>query len=304
MRLPTLAAALILWGGLARAAVEPGAAFLRVGSGARPAALGNAFTAVADDVDALYYNPGGLSRLEHPELGATHAEWLLDTRFDFLGYAHPSRFGTIGLGLARLTAGSQEGRGADRGRTGGFTAADTAFTLSYGRNDLLGAGTGVGLSAKFIESRIGSDSASTLAFDIGVLKPLLGSRLSMGAAVLNLGRGLRFIDQVDPLPLTLAVGTAYHFGGLLRVAFDVRHETPTRRTEFGIGSEYSIVRGLSLRAGYASPAAARSGIGGESRLNGIGGGFGLRFGRYRADYTFTPFGALGSLHRTSLGTRF
>jgi hypothetical protein len=32
--------------------------------GARPSAMGNAFTAVSDDANALYYNPAGLARLE------------------------------------------------------------------------------------------------------------------------------------------------------------------------------------------------------------------------------------------------
>ncbi len=39
-------------------------------------------------------------------------------------------------------------------------------------------------------------------------------------------------------------------------------------------------------------------------LSGLGGGFGLKMGKYRADYTFTPFGALGNAQRISLGARF
>lgn len=55
------------------------------------------------------------------------------------------------------------------------------MALSYGRQGLLGEGTGLGLSAKFLESRIGPDSASTLAFDAGAIKALSGGRLSVGA---------------------------------------------------------------------------------------------------------------------------
>ncbi|MBI5242169.1 MAG: hypothetical protein HY922_00635, partial [Elusimicrobia bacterium] len=44
--------------------------------------------------------------------------------------------------------------------------------------------------------------------------------------------------------------------------------------------------------------------GGSMPLGGFGGGFGLKFGNYRADYTFTPFGELGNAQRISLGCRF
>ena len=46
------------------AALNTGAAFLKIGTGARPAALGGAYTALADDVNAIYYNPGALARLQ------------------------------------------------------------------------------------------------------------------------------------------------------------------------------------------------------------------------------------------------
>ncbi|MBI5244470.1 MAG: hypothetical protein HY922_12460, partial [Elusimicrobia bacterium] len=58
-----------------------------------------------------------------------------------------------------------------------------------------------------------------------------------------------------------------------------------------------------LRAGYASQA-ARAASGGSMPLGGFGGGFGLKFGNCRADYTFTPFGELGNVQRISLGVRF
>jgi long-subunit fatty acid transport protein len=41
--------------------------------GARPAGMGEAFTAVADDVHSLYYNPAGLASLYRPEVTAYYA---------------------------------------------------------------------------------------------------------------------------------------------------------------------------------------------------------------------------------------
>ncbi len=38
-----------------------GFTFMKVGVGARPVAMGQAFTGVADDANALFYNPAGLS---------------------------------------------------------------------------------------------------------------------------------------------------------------------------------------------------------------------------------------------------
>ena len=39
-------------------------------------------------------------------------------------------------------------------------------------------------------------------------------------------------------------------------------------------------------------------------LGGLGAGLGISGRSYRADYTFTPFGALGNVQRLSLGAKF
>lgn len=284
------------------AAANTGAAFLKIDTGARPAAMGGAYTAVADDVNALYYNPGGLPNIGRRELGATHAEWLLGSKFDFLGFAQPTMHGTFGLGVTRLTSGGFQERDASRRQTGGFEAMDTAYTLGYGRklaHALPGGRTNAGVNVKYLESRIGSDTASTLALDLGTVHQFDARPLSVGFSVLNLGRGMRFIDQVDPLPLTVSAGASYRLSGVLNLALDVRHEPYDRRSDVGIGTEYAFLSGFFLRAGYASLGPASG-----SPLGGLGGGFGVRMSRYRADYTFTPFGALGSTQRVSLGARW
>lgn len=288
----------------AGAALNSGAKFLKIDTGARPAAMGGAYTAIADDVNALYYNPGGLPLLSKREFGATHSQWLLGSKFDFLGYAQPTSVGTFGVGLSRLTNGSIDARAADRSNSGSFQATDTAYTFGFGRSlgDAVPGGRAtLGFNVKYLESRIGSDSASTFALDLGAVHRLHSRPLSLGFSVLNIGRGMKFLDQTDPLPLTLSAGASYRLIGALGIALDVRHEPHDKRLEVGVGTEYAIFPSFAVRAGYASidqPGAT------ATPFSGLGGGFGLKLGNYRADYTFTPFGMLGNAQRLSLGARF
>ncbi|MFA6094059.1 MAG: PorV/PorQ family protein [Elusimicrobiota bacterium] len=287
-------------------APNSGTAFLKIGTGARPEAMGGAYTALADDVNALYYNPGGLSILGKREVGFTHTQWLMDTTFDFFGFAQPLKAGTLGLSVARLGSGTFEGRDENRRGTSGFTASDTAFTLGFGRmfNGLSRYGdTGFGMNVKYLESSIGSDKASTFAADFGAVHKLDSLPMSLGISVLNMGQGMKFLDQRDPLPLSISVGGAYRLAGAFSIALDVRQEPNDGSVDVGMGTEYSIMQGFALRAGYASQA-ARTSTGGGSPLGGLGGGFGLKIRNYRADYTFTPFGELGNVQRLSLGARF
>ena len=74
------------------------ASFLNVGVGARGLGMGGAYTALADDANALYWNPAGLSKLEKREFTASHAELFENTWLDFLAYAHPTSQGTFAAG--------------------------------------------------------------------------------------------------------------------------------------------------------------------------------------------------------------
>src|SRR3954471_19510964 len=74
-----------------------GAAFLKLDPAAAPAAMGGAYTAVDKGLDTLAYNPGGLAGIDQREAALTHTEWLLGTRYEYLAYAEPTRYGTFAL---------------------------------------------------------------------------------------------------------------------------------------------------------------------------------------------------------------
>jgi hypothetical protein len=281
-------------------ALESGAEFLRIGSDARASSMGGAYTAAANDVSAIHYNPAGLAAVSGTELGLSHAKWLLDGSYDFVGLAMPvknTRGLVMGLGVSRLSSGEQEGRSADRSASGGFGAYDQSVSLSLakkmGRN-------GFGVTAKYIESSIAGIKARSVAADLGYTRAFTGSPVSLALAVHNLGAPMKYIDQEDPLPLTLSAGLLVGVLPGVNLALDASRLVHDGETSFSIGSEYIALPGLSLRSGYL----AETGAGGPGNGAGFNAGVGIMLMDARLDYAVTPFGELGAAQRISLKKKF
>lgn len=292
--------------GLSRASET--AAFLKVGVGARALGMGGAYTAIANDVNAIGWNPGGLAGLSKRELGIMDAELTNDIRLDFLGYAQPLSYGTIGVGALRLSQGTIETRDENGKLNGSYTAADTAVTLSYGAK--LWMGGQLGATVKVVQSQIANASAQTYAVDIGGMQQLAlrGPGVPIVAfAVQNLGPGMKFLDQTSQLPLTATLGLGYRLPAGMTLALDYRQRPYSHTSELSIGTEYALFSNFALRGGYGSTqsqARATAASGGAAALNGVSMGFGVRLNNYTLDYAITPFGDLGNVQRFSLGARF
>lgn len=292
-----LAAAVALTGALAAgAAAAETAEFLRILPGARPMALGEAYTAVSDDLSALTTNPSGLSRVQGRQAGFMHAELYQTAHYDFLGYTQPLGDAAVGVGVQRMAQGGLDGRDASGQTTGSFGAADTAITVA-GSARLPDSRALAGFGVKLVESRLADASARTFAVDAGLMRSLERAPVpvSIGAAVRNLGPGLRLGSQREDLPLTIAVGASARLAGAFLVSADVSERPHARQAAFSVGTEYSVLPTFALRAGYA-PSAVTPG----APMAGLGFGFGLKVSRASIDYGFTPAGDLGSSQRLSL----
>lgn len=86
VRVLDLAVGLLILAEPGFAAGTTSAAFLRLGFGARATALGDAFTARADDASATYWNPAGMSLLPSRELLAEHDLHIQDISIDRLAF--------------------------------------------------------------------------------------------------------------------------------------------------------------------------------------------------------------------------
>lgn len=195
------------------------APILKLGGGTRAAALGDAFSAINNDVTAALWNPSGLaimdkrqaaiSYLDRTQLFGDAGEGLY---YAFFAGAMPlgdaGTLGTMlqleGQGTIDVTIDSPEPIRTEN------LGTNWVWTVSYAdklAKDLLG-----GISGKIISLKLGEEGARAYAIDVGVQYdvPTTLVPIQVGAAVQNWGTRIHFIDenQSDPLPRLLRFGTA------------------------------------------------------------------------------------------------
>ncbi|HRY29674.1 MAG TPA: PorV/PorQ family protein [Elusimicrobiota bacterium] len=279
-----------------------GAQFLKIGAGARPVGMGEAFTALADDVNAVAWNPAGLGKLTSPEFTAMHTQWFQDSDYEFVAAAYPSKWGTFGIGMASFAVDKIEKRLADTDVPDGtFESKDAAYTLSYGLG--LGEDWAAGVNAKYLRQSLDGRSATGLAADLGGLWRTPHRPLSLGLTVRHLGSEVKFVDEGDPLPLTITLGASYKlFQDRLSVGLDLR-QPKDNDLQYGVGTEYVQpcfwdLKG-SLRAGYNS-----AGTDPTDELTGISIGAGLAWRSWGFDAAWVPYGVLGQTFRYAFLVKF
>lgn len=276
-------------------AANTGAAFLKIGAGARPAALGGNYVGLANDVNAVNWNPGGLGFLPEKELTAMYASWLADMNYEFAGYAQPLSNGlAIGGSLIMLQSGELEKRSDSREKLGTFSAVDTCGTLAIAKK--VQDTVSVGGSLKVISQKIDDESAAGIAVDLGALVKTGMANLNVGIAVRNLGPQLKFISAGYDLPLTLAAGINYSLPKI-NLTSDINYYDA--KVTIGVGMEYKLIKALALDLGYK--AGKDNKLGG---LSGLSAGLGFKINKINLTYAWVPYGELNDTHRISLGVKF
>ena len=276
------------------------AAFLKLGAGARPAAMGGCYAGVADDSTAIYWNPAGLAQIDdkNGSLSLMNAVWFEDIVYDWASYARPVKdWGVFGIGTQYLSYGNLQKTDITGLNTGNFTPTDLAVSIAYAKNI---KGYDIGANLKYISSTI-INNATAYATDLGVMKKLMDSRLSLGASVQNMGTPLKYVSDQEPLPFNVKAGGAYKIKNNWLAALDVNAPIDGP-LYFGAGTEYvqtikdNLV--ISGRAGYNTRNINTGG------LNGFTAGLGVKYLEYEIDYAFVPYGDLGNTNLISLSVAF
>lgn len=273
------------------------AQFLKLGVDARAIGMGNAFVAVSNDDNSVYWNPAGLGQIEKKSLSVMHVVYFEDIFYEWLSYAQPSKMGSFGIGVKYLSYGNIKETDETGLEVTDFKPNDLSISISYARkiSDIF-----VGVSAKYISSKI-KKTATAYAVDFGVLYKLLDKRLSTGLSIQNIGTKMNFEQVEEKLPINIKLGGAFSITKDLLVSLDV-NAPDDGEINFGIGSEYRYWLkdkiNITGRIGYNTRPKDTGGI------NGVSIGFGAGYSEYDFNYAFVPLGDLGNSHYVSLNIKF
>jgi hypothetical protein len=262
------------------------AQFLKIGVGARATALGGSFTAIANDVSTIYWNPAGITNLNGFSLAVTHNQWFADISHDFAGIVYPlSSSDVVALHVVALNTDEQEVTTVTQPEGTGiyYDVSDLAIGLTYART--LTDRFSVGLTVKYIQQNLYNESANTFAIDLGTYLRtgfhdfIIAMNMSNFGGNMQLeGRDLITITDLNnqvsgnynpdarlktepwPLPLTFRVGISMNLVGgndpivaseqnRFTLAVDGVH--PNDNTEkVNVGGEYAWDETVFARVGY------------------------------------------------------
>ncbi len=288
-------------------------AFTQIAVGARPAAMGQAFAAVANDADANFWNPAGLTQIDRPQIRAMHLFYLADINLETAALAFPSsRVDSWGFSTVYLWQPPFDSTQNDFGipvQSAAGTGSDLALTLGYAHNfgnfhstDFVISNISAGANLRLISSSLQGQQASAIQVDLGgMAEPFPGFRTAL--VVQNLGTTATYINDADPSVANVRAGVSYQFS-LAQVHrfvldFDLNHPVDASNPNFNrwrqnFGLEYWLFNTLALRGGY---------MGGYD-VGGLTAGMGFRWNNIGLDYAFVPYSDLGDTHRISLDFSF
>ncbi len=174
-----------------------GASELLIPVGGRDLAMGSSGLATAKGVEALYWNPAGVSRMSASAEGMfSYMSYLADIKVSYAAVA--GKFGGLGslaFSLKSLSFGDISLTSEDdpEGRTGRIYSP-SYVTLGLGYSRALTDAVSAGIAVKLISERIDLVSANGVAFDFGVqYQQLAGFKgLTLGVAVKNIGPQMKF----------------------------------------------------------------------------------------------------------------
>lgn len=305
--------------------------FLKLGVDARAIGMGEAYTAVTDDVSSVYWNPAGLAPANQNQAFFSHTNWPANIMHEFAAATYTDGVSTMAAYGSVLHMDKMDITDEDTfGPTGEqFTNSSMAFGVSYAKvfTNKFSAGLGV----KYLRENLYEFSVNSYSFDLGSMYNTGWNNVKIGMALRNFGPDIRYqvdddedgsidedpfdlfdndgdglIDEDGPeldskIPMSFSLGIS---GDLMRT--DTSHWIASlqldnvidRMETWNIGTEYKMGN-LFLRAGYQI----------NYDTNGFSAGIGYRiptrFAIFNIDYAYTDMGPLTesflkSAHRVSL----
>lgn len=214
--------------------------------GSRVLGLGGAFTAVANDANAVFINPAGLLQLKG---GFMDMGYNMSNNQDFysghMSFANSAPQDNEAGGLGFYTKGDSVAEGKER-----QYIILISLAQPYGKNFYFGG------NAKYIkhtskfkeidEIDVPSTKESAFSFDLGMFFKLHES-VSFGIMGYDLGK-----PDISTNPRKVTVGMGLDFNHAVNIGFDIDHfaQKNARQPDYHAGIDFLPQQNMSLQVGY------------------------------------------------------
>lgn len=309
---------------------KAGFEFMDVEISARAAGMGEAFTLIGDDANAIFHNPAGIAQMQDKQvdLMVCRVDWIAESAVDALSLiANLGVWGNIGVSILNTNYGDDiiatvidDTAASGFRELGALELGSYAVGVTYARK--LTDKFMIGCNARYAYEHLGAsmfafddtrdstwmeeNEASTIVYDIGTIFYTGFESLRIGMSIVNFSPALRYEYSVGrtnafELPLTFKMGAAMDvldlFGEHPNYSFLLDFELVHPRDytkRYHLGGELTILEMLKLRAGY------KFGYSEED----ISFGAGINTGNIKLDYAYSRFGVFDFVNRISLGVGF
>ena len=287
------------------------AQFLKIGVGARSAAMADAFIAVANDASALYWNPAGLVHSNQNEIIFSHNEWVADIKHEFIGGVyHFSSNDALGIAFTSLHMDDMKvtTEVLPFGNGQYFSFGDIALAITYSRK--MTEQFSFGGSVRYIEETLDKLKMRGFMIDLGTLYYTglgstrfavaitnFGNELSPDGKVVLFGNREKSSWQSFSPPTMFRIGFAFEplQNEEHRITSSIQLNHPNDNSEnVALGAEYAWHEMLFLRAGY------KINVDEQDFSFGAGMKVNASIANIIFNYAYSGFERLGSTHRLSL----
>lgn len=294
--------------------------FLEVGISPRAAGLGNAYTAICDDAESIFYNPAGLAGTSSGySVFLSQTQWIADINYTAGAITKSfGNLGTVGISVLSVNYGDIQGAipvegGEGYELTGNVDLGAYAFGLAYARQ--ISSQFYMGGLIQYVGQKLGSNNLETgtvkntankLTLNFGVKYITNFKKFSFAMAIRNFSTEVKYEEYNTQMPLIFNVGASIDLmeffspnqnGAPLTLSAEFQH--PNNYTErVNIGCEYTLMKMFALRAGYEfnrDLAGFSAGVGVTPDL--LGGKFGI-------NYSYSAFDVFDAVNRFSLNVKF
>lgn len=253
---------------------QTGMKWLSIPVGARAAGMGGAYTAMADDITAIFWNPAGIALTTGGHAFLSQTRWIADINLNSAALTYQyQNWGVFGLSFLSMDWGTLHGtqlanNAAGYEETGNFSPSDWALGFSYAKR--ISDAFALGGNVKYLYEKLGEGNVETndviskytaqmnvFALDVGTYYYTGFKDLRFAMSFQNFSSERKYRAEHFPLPLTFKFGVAMDVFKFMAEESDhhvmfaadaVHPRDYSERMQFGL--EYSYRYIVFLRGGY------------------------------------------------------